>query len=207
MKEHPILFNGEMVQAIPDGRKTQTRRVIKPQPPGIEQIKRMSGCHYGWMQAKQNPYIWIADGTVRAVRAVKDAMFLTGTDVYPHLKCPYAAGDRLWVREAFHLSLSVDEGTKIFYRADGDSEYLKWSPSIHMPRWASRITLEVEDVEAEMLQDITDTDIVAEGGSGKMGGGKDDQLLWFQRLWDSLNKKYPWKSNPWVWKTVFRRAE
>ena len=163
MKEIPILFSSPMVRAILDGRKSQTRRVVKSL----------------------------------------------------HL-CPYGEkGSILWVRETF-VALSKDN---ILYRADDrypDSiTPLKWKPSIFMPRWASRITLEITGVRVERLQDISEEDALTEGCENYLCGGYDfsyhgyeckPAVANYRRLWDSINgKKYPWKSNPLVWVISFRR--
>lgn len=173
MKERPILFSGEMVRAILDGRKTQTRRVIKPQG---------------------EPY------------TIEDV------DV---LKCPYGIpGDRLWVRETFADLRGMGFGHKWAYRADtpegSESDRIRigygvrWKPSIHMPRWASRITLEITDIRVERVQDITYIDAKAEGVEYEKG--YTDPREAFATLWNSINAKrdYGWAMNPWVWIIEFK---
>ncbi len=116
------------------------------------------------------------------------------------LACPYQIGQTLWVRESFNY----DEDT-IYYKADGNhpSKY-KWKPSIFMPRWASRITLEVTDIKVERLQEISEEDAQKEGLKLLQGGIVSE----FAVLWDSINgKKYPWVSNPWVWVIGFKIKE
>jgi len=188
MKEHPILFNSEMVRAILDGRKTQTRRLVKPQP---------------W---------WVADPSVPF--STPDA------DPKGIIKSPFGTvGDRLWVRETWgqvsfgkpHHSLDC------FYRADGDSSrVLKWHPSIHMPRWASRINLEITAVRVERVQDITEEDAIKEGVNGgclncgvKAPCGcsmpRPDFRDGFAFLWQSIYDN--WDTNPWVWVYTFRRVK
>lgn len=186
MNEHPILFSSEMVRAILEGRKTQTRRVIKPQP-----------------------------------------YWEVGRDImqYP-LDCPYGQpGDRLWVREtwASHPQLNKVKPkhlncAEIYYRAtcDNDSHY-SWRPSIHMPRWASRITLEVTGVRVERVRDITAEDAVKEGWQEDCGWDnftngqvfRSDtpvSVIDFAYLWDSINAKrgHSWESNPWVFVVEFK---
>jgi len=190
MKERPILFSGEMVRAILDGRKTMTRRVatkIKApkawtMPNGIDSFWNVNPC---WRET-------------------------------PGELCPYGKpGDRLWVREAFAVGLSNQEG--IAYRAtskwydfeDGTPENfkeIKWKPSIFMPRWASRITLEITNVRVERLQDISNKDIESEGACGMACV---THRLTFKQLWDSINSKrgYSWESNPWVWVVEFERIK
>ena len=168
--DKPILFSSPMVRAIQDGRKTQTRRVVKPPP------REWFGKE--WIEAKY--------------------------------KCPYPVGTRLWVRETFHHGTKDD----IIYKADGDSGYLKWTPSIFMPRWASRINLEVTATRAERLQEISEEDAKAEGcllyydAPNRVDRRHPKYSENFHTFWDSINgKKYPWRANPWVWRYEFRRED
>jgi hypothetical protein len=169
-KEHPILFSTDMVKAILEGRKTQTRRVIKPQPVLMDK-------HY-----------------------FKDFRKDAGGRV-----CPYGqVGDRLWVRETW-LPFEAQGPNAFLYKADIaliNLHYLKWQPSIFMPRKASRITLEITNTRVERLHDITGADLLKEGIAHGMGGFKA-----YEELWNNINgKKYPWESNPWVWVIEFRRV-
>ena len=208
MKERPILFSGPMVRAIPGGKKTMTRRVAKPP-------KKFSDNSYCDPHVCP-PSLWWWDGVHTHVGVKQD--------------CPYGqAGDRLWVRETycFYLCANSDE-EEIHYRADGEScpvdgEKVRWRPSIHMPRWASRITLEITDVRVERLQEITEEDAKQEGANiritnsvnvyskdfdeGKRSDGS--YLNGFIYLWDSLNTKrgYGWNTNPFVWVISFKRIE
>lgn len=203
VRERPIILNTEMVQAILDGRKTQTRRVIKKHPDAKFQ------------------FINGVDG--RSEWKLWSGMKVLGP------RCPYGQpGDRLWVRETFFermknpcLGGSVRD---VWYRADDKYGDVRWKPSIHMPRWASRITLEVTDVRAERVQEISTDDIVAEGTPPMKGilcennideltkpsDGTRSPLFWsisFRELWDSINKKrgFGWDANPWVWAITFKR--
>lgn len=203
MKERPILFSGEMVKAILDGRKTQTRRVMKPQPI-IGEGGSMVDLGNGWA---------VLDGIMAG-----------------EWNCPYGKpGDRLWVRETWRaggiyadimkiadLNPAADE--HIHYRADEqDSGVDVWRPSIHMPRWASRITLEVTDIRVERVQDISETDVGAEGIESTLTDPNTGNVVercpgdrWaFAGLWDSINAKrgYSWESNPWVWVVEFKRVQ
>lgn len=191
MKERPILFSTEMVRAILEGRKTQTRRIIKPQPP-----------RWRW-----EIYKWDD-------RCVD----IGNTAASPYYVIPKhgAPGDHLWVRETWATHPHNDDkkpsdlpknGTHVFYKETGNNaDHIKWRPSIFMPRWASRITLEIENVRVERVQEITHEDAVAEGCYEK--DGKARGRLGFSHLWDSINNAEGkrWKDNPWVWVVEFRKV-
>jgi hypothetical protein len=203
MKERPILFNGEMVKAILDGRKTQTRRVVKPQPQEkYDRLFRESGGSYGW---------WHSPSTSGQGAEQQDLL------AFPQK--PFGTiGDRLWVRETFRLFDSSKECAcyddcrcvrghgKPVYRADADSED-KWTPSIHMPRWASRITLEITGVRVERLNDISDFDAFQEGAPSAAGTITGPYCMSFKQgfrnLWQSIYGN--WEANPWVWVYEFRK--
>ena len=205
MKERPIIFSGEMVQAILDGRKTQTRRVMKLQP--LDTPLPMNDGS-GWV-------------------------FLT--EIYPNHgkvgRCRYGIpGDRLWVRETCNISDTKDavmylgNGGKLGPTAPADSENWcrtwKTCPSIHMPRWASRITLEIVNVRVEMVKEISEKDAEAEGVCATVvattrtdDNGDSVEILTaiapFSELWDSINAKrgYGWDANPWVWVIEFKKVD
>jgi len=217
VREKPILFSGEMVRAVLDGRKTQTRRVVKPQSRIILHDNGQALTDSGWLPELDNPY--------------------------------GKPGDQLWVRETWATSLSLDQTSpaEIAVHAhyagynDGnhpladlwyiaDMHYRQWGdektslgksrPSIHMPRWASRIQLEVTDVRVERVQDISEKDMVAEGivlkysdyewfnrskFSSEQFFGFDLDQAWID-LWNSINEKrgFGWDVNPWVWVVEFK---
>lgn len=249
MKERPILFSGPMVRAILDGRKTQTRRVVK-------------ATHLSPLLKRHNLDVcrreWGDSQTVEiAVRDIRREALLGA--------CPYGVpGDRLWVRETFALESCREVGwyepphrdgrplrvreddawgrwwEQPHYRAtdpapdlvvagrDGDEEPgVRWKPSIHMPRWASRLTLEVTGVRVERVKDIGNLDALAEGfgrhecgdcdGSGLAEGCVDPCPAcagdgWFcetdnfLRAFFDLNQRAPKGTNPWVWVVEFRRV-
>lgn len=185
----PMLFSGPMVRALIDGRKTQTRRVLKPQPD-----------YRGGAGDYIDPEEWGWED--------EDGYHVSVLDIAPN---GYRIGDRLWVRETW--TAQMDHGWSIadarsrmhnehiLYRADGNDSIDGWWPSIHMPREFSRLTLIVTGVRVQRLQEISEADAVAEGCPCQT----DDDLSgmeargWFRDLWDSLNaKRAPWDSNPWV---------
>jgi hypothetical protein len=211
MKERPILFNGPMVRAILAGSKTQTRRVVKPQP-DCSLVSR------AFTPSNRHP---------RAI-AMRNGRY--------SIFCPYGApGDRLWVRETWLAlgSAPAPDGTMqdcgYLYRAsvDEDTMFGHWKPSIHMPRAASRITLEITGVRVERLQEISEGDIIAEGCPSEFLLGTN----WYRPLWESINGKgvrkrlrdgtvqmhnaehaanqpdNSWDANPFVWVVEFRKLE
>lgn len=221
VRERPILFSGEMVRAILEGRKTQTRRVVKPQPPD-DYRSMVSACDNvgGW---------WFSDMPPKS-GSFCVSEFNKWTNIYP--RCPFGApGDRLWVRETFYCDdyrypdAPHDELLEVMeYRASHDcsnweagcpchsTEGGGWTPSIHMPRWVSRITLEITDVRVERLQAISPGDLSAEGFPKDDSQPHDGvrltfhgRKLCFAELWDRLNEKrgFSWDSNPWVWVIEF----
>ena len=197
MKEHPMLFSGPMVRAIAEGRKTQTRRVIR------------------W------PVLGRSDGRKRRVFAERYAEH-EASDLARAAR--WQPGDRIWVKETFRRSgITLPDG--IEYRADNSLRYFvtreaavvttlldrlrrdgRWRPSIFMPRWASRYSMEVLTVRAERLLEIGEADAVAEGipFGGRLGKSK----LAFASAWDTINgKRAPWASNPWIWAIEFRALQ
>lgn len=198
MTDRPILFSGAMVRAILDGRKTQTRRVLNPQPYPLE----------------NRPGFWNASGVVGGRICISDRALL-------NLHHKPDAGDRLWVREAWHAARSLDRTSPREIPHDADIEHAatarsyaeiglkgKLRPGIHMPRWASRLTLTVTDVRVQRLQEISATDAKAEGIEYRQmnvfGMDRLERCHFyrgcFQCLWDSINvsRGFGWESNPWV---------
>ncbi len=249
MKERPVIFNGEMVRAILDGHKTQTRRVMKPQP---------EPCYRGGH--------WWPSNAFKTMLHIEEQM-QNGQGGWKGLAgdaCPFGqVGDQLWVRETWS-DVNLEGIPAVAYRADGDvyspmddesfldeygafnyedhrvtkyhfsawySDLIEgiegvWRPSIHMPRWASRITLEITAVRVERLNDISVDDAKAEGVralENNFGNGPaycdyllpnlDDTAEWYNRasdsfksLWKSIYGEESWRANPWVWVIEFRRV-
>jgi hypothetical protein len=203
ISERPILFSAPMVRAILENRKSQTRRVVKPQP---------ESCGDGWLYRGE---FFGSD------ESMKSHLF---HDVYGTGKgMPYGGvygdgtADRLWVRETWR-SYDINgtlEGAKqsLRYRADGEQAMTTWKPSIFMPCWASRITLEITDIKVERLQDVSEADVRAEGFNYLAYRCADEMKPedWteFSDGWDMINAKrgYSWQSNPFVWCISFCRIK
>lgn len=201
MKERPILFSAPMVRALLAGTKTQTRRVARTE----NTMGRVS--ILALRQGKKHAPVYLLPEHKAEAAAC----------------CPYGQpGDRLWVREAWFDAASALHSC-VLYRASDDHQgnAVTWRPSIHMPRWASRITLEITSVRVEPLQAISDADCIAEGierysdGCGwKRGALQGDQnlvdrtafpRLAYQSIWESIHGPDSWAANPWVWVVEFRR--
>ena len=227
MKERPILFSVPMVRAILDGRKTQTRRIVKPQPGDIGAASLQ-----GPIRWRQHIPVWCYTSNSGKIGIFNPS----------EITCPHGAdGDRFWVRESWRTSRTLNHvkpsmlapGAPILFDSDGWADGFplgfdkgKGRPSIFMPRWASRITLEITGVRVERVQDITEADAMAEGCDLMLSDGRairdlPDADLWdyrmaFEGLWDSINGKrkdkdgnslpYSFSDNPFVWVITFKRV-
>ncbi|MBO1609359.1 hypothetical protein GBL98_21100 [Yersinia pseudotuberculosis] len=213
MNEKPILFNAEMVNAILSGRKTQTRRIMKVQPSEHFHPQTIHGA-MDFTAHWYTPGVIDKDGYLQPAR--KDVFGVADED--EGYTCPLGAvGDHLWVREAFATGLCTE--STLAYRAthqpddleEGWFEKIKWTPSIHMPRWASRINLLITGVRVERLQDISEQDAAAEGCLYGKGNGEIDLAVrpenHFPTLWASIYGAESWQANPWVWVIDFERME
>ena len=186
MKEHPILFSSEMVRAILEGRKTQTRRIIPAKlqqcySPEDEPEAFIDWCRYG----HKGDHLWVREAFAKSPKA----------HIY---KADFDTSD------GFGSSV-VDLNT-------GETCPLVWKPSIHMPRAVSRITLEIVDVRVERLLNISEQDAIAEGTTPSIVGAEYEYLKYrtgYQNLWNSINEKrgFGWDVNPWVWVIEFKRLE
>ena len=192
MRDRPILFSGAMVHAILEGRKSQTRRVVKPQAGGacagcgarVDSRHRVGGTR-----------LWVREAFMPAPMEVAPTHPRT-----TRWNIAYAAGGQAELE-------APAEYNPVLYN------YERWTPSIFMPRWACRLVLEVTDVRVEKLQEISEADAEAEGVELQGGAALwphinrgDKMKSAYRDLWDSLNaKRAPWASNPWVWVISFRR--
>lgn len=223
MKQRPILFSTPMVQAILEGRKTQTRRIVKA---NLD--------HDCWIGSEDGP---VSAWPEWSQQALKNGELYCGNCGHRALNpviCPYGKpGDILWVRETWCKVIDQDEATPGYlYKADEDptgqfSGY-RWKPSIHMAQSAARIFLRITDIRVERLQDITEEDAMAEGAEerhhrcGGFGyyeaGGEiwdcecqkwndSPQVMGFKDLWQSINGPDSWQSNPWTWVVSFERID
>ncbi|HBW4090644.1 TPA: hypothetical protein ME348_000845 [Klebsiella pneumoniae] len=218
MKERGMIFNGEMVRALLSGRKTQTRRIIKDCTVGRDQISK-------FIQIEKKFIGCYPEDVPELIREC----------------CPYGIpGDRIWVREAFRVHSRATDVATLVYKASERNSWTeqthrvpvavcnkpatpeKWTPSLHMPRWASRILLEITDVRVERLNAISEEDAEAEGID--MEALYDSQDCYdciadhnmtgrptvtgaFKYLWESIYGEESWKANPWVWVIKFKRVE
>lgn len=217
MKARPILFSAQMIRALLAGTKTQTRRTMKPQPPFWAE-----GCYL----RPDKRWIWVTDQ-----RAGNGPGPGVGLDLDAHFPCPYGVpGDLLWVRETWSRA-ALAQSRELFFRAsDGERcagrqgafSYLerepRWRSSIHMPRWASRLTLRITDVRVQRLQKISEADARAEGASWHDGSGighsgwrhdQADGYVWdtartsYFHLWNRINGEGSVAQKDWTWALTF----
>lgn len=197
MAEHPIIFDRESIRGILAGRKTQTRRVMKPQPHHEQGDMGLFGWSWRWREEG----FFFNDEPLSLAFATEF--------------CPYGSiGDQLWVREAFVPNYF--DAWRPAFRADWSEAAAelviepKWKSPLHMPRKLSRITLEIDGIGVEQLQSITNDDCIAEGATFD-GENFVECADWFRDRWDAINGKrddgaYAWEKNPWVWWIEFRVA-
>ena len=214
MKDRPMLFSSSTVRALLDGRKTQTRRVVEPQPTSIL-AQPGEGKVPSWAIVNHAP----ATGVCVNAYGNED-----------WLRCPYGQpGDRLWVRESWKAHTTFDHlpprdipASHVWYLADnGYKAQSRTRASIHMPRWASRILLEIVSVRVERLQDISEADAKAEGviprevrqfaifgasATERAAIYRDAAVEPYCELWQQINGADSWDANPWVWAVEFQRV-
>lgn len=226
MRERPILFSGAMVRALLNGTKTQTRRVVKRQPADLwpEGVT---------CQSDARGPIRIRPADVRVHLGEDGLSYDAACEFVGPIACPYGrTGDRLWVRETFDKRAWDTSFPDYAYKATVRSPLGKfgdkWTPSIHMPRWASRIALEIVSVRVERLQAISEADAEAEGIETVRVSETDFRYVNYLRadraqypkeaacgravqcyatLWESINGPGSWDANPFVWVVEFKRAQ
>lgn len=234
MTDRPVLFSGPMARAMFDGRKTQTRRVFQLPTKGIYVRKDMGG----WAPTTNGGGGAFTIGRDGARKPAPETVGIWHQTTGRCLNAPYQVGDRLYVREAWRVNGWATDVATIFYRAHECASYTemssqfpvegktfvaptpgKWRPGLHMPRWASRMTLIVTNVRVQPLQDISGEDAEAEGIFRHIAAHSVDKIFRGERsataiqryreLWDSLNAKrgFGWEVNPWVVAVTFSVAK
>lgn len=205
-KEKPILFSAPMIRALLAGTKTQTRRIAKIPSEMRSEDGDNDLTHMQWVPDHESGpgwYVWMTE--------------------YPEegsmsMPCPYQVGDILWVRETWAVGHGYDgvpprlipssQSVRLHYAATEERGGLLWRPSIFMPRWASRISLEITDVRIERLQNISNADAIVEGlfvpECEYAQNGPRAPRLAFKSLWESINSPGSWAENPWVWVVSFK---
>lgn len=202
--EKPILFSTEMVRAILDGRKTQTRRIAKKIPVETHRVEQLDNnlfeAHWGGYAPDMQAFL---DGSTE-------------------IKSRYQPGDIFWVRKTWAQLKKPDGSSRFVYKASDEYPFgekyivkFKWKPSIHMPKEAARLFLKVKNVRVERLQDITEDDAKAEGVQLNYGANDPRNCKWqnyrdaFKALWNDINKTrgYGWDINPWIWVIEFAVKE
>lgn len=255
-KERPILFSGPMVRALLAGRKTQTRRVVKLRPREVNPTLDVQGVPivaHSWAMAPDGTWHIFCDRNNHGDQARYDSLIRRryGDGPSGGFPCPYGrVGDRRYVKESAWIAPAgfadipsdnthVDHegrGRMVAYAADDrwgetarccDDFKIKLTPSIHLPRWASRITLEITGVRVERLQEITEADAIAEGLDSHPCFARPGKMLYrdyalraydpfewyaspvrsYQSLWESINGPGSWERNDWVWVIEFRVVE
>lgn len=226
MTDRPIIFTGEMIRAILAGRKTQTRRLH-----GLEDVNNYPGLLVGDSPLGPLGYRGVFYYTKKPYKKDPDlfhwfmGMSKDGREINPiPVKCPYGQpGDRLWVKETWATPGNYDDfkpsdlsihmlGSKelLAYKATEQYPiYYHWRTPLFMPRWASRITLEITGVRVERVQSISHNDACVEGAPSEPEynnrGTGSIYVDWYADLWDTINgKEYPWVKNPWVWVLEFK---
>jgi hypothetical protein len=205
MKERPIRLIAPKVRALLNGTKTQDRWVVKPQPARGQGMVNAGYCG--------DRHLWLRDGPC------------SETDPAKEWRCPFGKpGERLWVQEAWRTVEEADytppselsPAHRIWYEADASHQpgSGKLRPGIRMPRWASRITLEITGVRVERLQDISEADAMAEGvgvcaaqSFARVEGVTRPAGFAYRDLWQSFNGPDSWATNPWAWAVEFKRVE
>lgn len=205
MKERPILFSGPMVRAILEGRKTQTRRIYKPKS-GFprEDVEITPTTQDLWIEFGPCPF-----GTVGTRLWVRETWNISHKS---HLAPGEVIGKEASACVADNNGFAIPCADGVVYKVGGYSEHPKfgkalWRPSIHMPRWASRLTLEITGVRVERLQQISRGDAMEEGCPFSNMADGPSPVAWYAALWDEINGPGSWDANPFVWVVEFRKTE
>jgi hypothetical protein len=224
MKSRPILFSAPMVRALLNGSKTQTRRIVKPQP--TEAMWDIARSNLGGDTYKAKPAAHRLFGL--GLEITRDGITGMGF-VEPNIPCPYGqTGDQLWVRETWAADACWDKicprdipNTQRVWHVDVSFPDRpaairgRLRPSIHMPRWASRITLEITGIRCERLRQITGSDAHAEGcpyphpstfPAEQIAHAHTNTTNWYKDLWESINGHGSWDANPWVWVVELKKV-
>ena len=214
MKQRPILFSAPMVRALLDGSKTQTRRIVKHKGELPPEWATFAG-RLGDAICDRDLFRWSEEQTPgQPLKPLRRWPYCGSDPVndWHAIRCPIGdVGDQLWVREAF-----ADVGCRLTYKADENDgahcQVKRWTPSIYMPREASRITIAITGIRVELLHDIREQDAIAEGATGGHGAIPNYQyaatpLEHFKHIWESINGADSWEANPWVWVIKFKRVE
>lgn len=220
MRERGMIFNAEMVRAILNGSKTQTRRVMKPQPTPDDYI-----CPY---DGPRGGHIWPSKNHQYGLHV--ELMMQNGEGHWDGLAsqaCPFGeVGDRIWVRETYRVMGCATDVARLMYKASERNSFTestrtvpvgtctkqpsqKWTPSIHMPRWASRILLEITSVRVERLNAISEEDAQAEGvtpSTHLITPPEAMHRVGFRNIWESIYGEESWSANPWCWVIEFKRV-
>ena len=216
VKERPIIMSAESVRAIREGRKTQTRRVIKAFDGNLNYVRRIISPYDCDIRNHRKDTRWLFEGRTRKE--------LNGWDRMTRVRCPYKPGDRLWVKETWcherlapgskisNIHPSTHHSSYLHYKADHIKEIPGfkgwWRSPLFMPRWAARLWLEITEARAERLQDISEEDCYAEGFPLTMTMDPVTRIMAqrFAQHWNAINAKrgHPWKRNDWVWVITFK---
>ena len=203
MKQRPILFSGPMVRALLDGSKTQTRRVAK-----AKHLSWIEGSVLNFLDGKwnQRPLPYGKPGDQLWVRETWQGPLLEEYEV--DADADWQSANRIHqYQNPAHCAFAADGGSPPEFIDSDDNIQRRWRPSIHMPRWASRITLEITGVRVERLQNISEADAMAEGCPFPNMADGDDPRKWYSDLWNSINGTDSWDLNPWVWVIEFKAVK
>lgn len=208
VKERPILFSGPMVRAILEGRKTQTRRVIATDwwrcldpEDDDDRASAIPQCPYG----QPGERLWVRESWASQIAPGENNYCIAyKADGECSGRLQDGAGGWMAIHHGWISGVSTVESGRFY----GRTRYGSWCPSIHMPRWASRLTLEITRVRVERLQDISEEDALSEGVTTCDGVWSGSTRNAYRELWNSINAKrgLPWATNPWVWVIDFRRT-